>query len=148
MSASGRKIVSLLLILCLVVLSTNLYAKKKRGAELIVQKRDGLEVQGELIAVKEDSLLIKEAKSEADVTVDVSDIRNIRVSKKSKAGNICLETKKGRNLEADCNFLPSKENLHCHITTGKQILVRLQIQPYHCSEIPVKTSWVSTEDGI
>jgi hypothetical protein len=38
-------------------------AEEKRGATLIIQKKDGQQVKGELIAVKENSLLLKEAES-------------------------------------------------------------------------------------
>ena len=39
-------------------LSGNLIAKERRGAELIVQKKDGQQIRGELIAVKQNSLLL------------------------------------------------------------------------------------------
>jgi hypothetical protein len=57
---------------------------KKKGADLIIQKKDGRYERGELIAVKENSLLLMERNSGADVTVDVGDIRVITIVKKSK----------------------------------------------------------------
>lgn len=79
-----KKFVSLFLVFSLVVLSGNLYAKKK-GAEIMVQKKDGQQVRGELITVKENLLLLLETKG-ADVSVDIEDVRKITIMRKSKAG--------------------------------------------------------------
>jgi hypothetical protein len=65
-------------------LSENLYAKKK-GAELIVQKIVGQQVRGELITVKENSLLLLNSESGADVSVDIREIQLIEIVKKSKS---------------------------------------------------------------
>jgi len=46
---------------------------RKHGDELMIQKRDGLDVRGELIAVKQNSLLLLESDSSADVSVGISD---------------------------------------------------------------------------
>ena len=67
----------------LLALSGNLYAKKK-GADLIIQKKDGQQVSGELIVVKQNSLLLKDSESGVDVSVDIGDIRVITIMKKSK----------------------------------------------------------------
>ena len=64
--------------------SENLYAKKK-GAELIVQQIDGQQAIGELIAVKENSLLLLDSESGADVSVDIREIKLIEIVKKSKS---------------------------------------------------------------
>lgn len=63
-----------------------MFAKEKKGAELIIQKTDGNQVRGELIAVKENSLLLLERDSGADVSVGASDIKTITIVKKSKTG--------------------------------------------------------------
>jgi len=78
-----KKFVSLFLIFSLLTVSGNLMAKERRGAELIIQKKDGQQVRGELIAVKENSLLM--LVSEADVSIDISDIKVITIVKESKA---------------------------------------------------------------
>jgi hypothetical protein len=57
---------------------------KKKGADLIIQKTDGIQVRGWLIAVKENSLLLMERDSGADVSVDVINIRTIIHVRKSK----------------------------------------------------------------
>lgn len=78
-----KKFVSLFLVFSLLALSGNLMAKK-RGAELKIQKKDGQQVRGELIAVKEKSLLLLDAEG-VDVSVDISDVKVITIVKKSKA---------------------------------------------------------------
>jgi len=79
-----KKCISLFLVFSLFVLSGNLYAKKK-GAELIVQKIVGQQVRGELITVKENSLLLLDSESGADVSVDIREIKLIEIVKKSKS---------------------------------------------------------------
>ena len=86
-----RKAISLFLVFSILVLSAPLTAKERKGADLIIQKKDGTQVRGELIAVKENSLLLLDRESGADVTVDIGAIRVIKIKKKSKllkgAGN-------------------------------------------------------------
>ena len=100
MNLKSKKLLSLFLVFSLTMLSANLYAKERRGAKLIVQRR-GDQVQtrykdtpwetsaltgirGELIAVKPNSLLLLSITGR-DVSVDIADIKVIRVVKKSKA---------------------------------------------------------------
>jgi hypothetical protein len=66
------------------MLSANLYAKEKRGAKLIITKKNGYQTEGELITVKPNSLLLLDRKSGADVSVDIGDVKVIRIVKKSK----------------------------------------------------------------
>ena len=66
------------------MLSVNLYAKERRGAKLIITKKDGQQIEGELITVKPNSLLLLDTDGK-DVSVDIADIKVIRVVKKSKA---------------------------------------------------------------
>lgn len=80
----GNKTIALFLVFSLLALSGNLYAKK-RGAELIITKKDGQQIRGELIAVKKNSLLLS-SESGADVTINIAEIRIIEISKKGKAG--------------------------------------------------------------
>ena len=79
-----KRFISLLLVVSILTLSIPLTAKEKRGADLIIQKTDGQQVRGELIAVKENSLLLLERDSGADVTVDIGEVSSIRILKKSK----------------------------------------------------------------
>jgi len=65
------------------MLSVNLYAKERRGAKLSVWKIGDQKIKGELIAVKEDSLLLLESESGADVSVNIKDIAEIRTVNKA-----------------------------------------------------------------
>ena len=80
-----KRSVTFLLIFSLLALSGNLHAKKK-GVELEILKKDGKQVRGELIAVKQSSLLLKESEKGTDESVDITDIGVIKIVKKSKAG--------------------------------------------------------------
>jgi hypothetical protein len=79
-----KKCTILFLVFSLFVLSENLYANKK-GAELVVQKIEGQPVIGELIAAKENSLLLLDSESGADVSVDIREIKFIEIVKNSKS---------------------------------------------------------------
>jgi len=79
-----KKYIVLFLVFSLFALSENLYAKKK-GAELIVQKIEGQQVIGELIVAKENSLLLLDSESGADVSVDIREIKLIEIVKNSKS---------------------------------------------------------------
>lgn len=91
-----KKIIALLLIISFIVMncvSYNTYERgeglklepgQEPGAKLVIQKTDGQQVRGELIAVKEKSLLLKKWKSGADVSVEIKDIKRITIVKKSK----------------------------------------------------------------
>ncbi len=65
------------------VFTLSLLAQEKRGAQLMVHKKDGGSVQGELITVKANSLLLMSSEG-ADVTIDIDNVEEIRVIKKSK----------------------------------------------------------------
>lgn len=102
-----KKLVSLFLVFSLVALSGNLYAKKK-GAEIILYKK-GEEmpdnrwkgttwekkpskpsgIKGELIAVKENSILLLNSEG-ADVSIDIGEVKVIKIVKKYKAGTGAL----------------------------------------------------------
>jgi len=78
------RIMSLLVIFSLLGLSGNLMAGERRGATLVVQKKDGAQEKGELIAVKQNSILLLGYSSRADVSIDVPDIKTIRIEGKSR----------------------------------------------------------------
>jgi len=58
--------------------------EKNRGAELLIQKKDGQEIRGELLTVKGSRLLLMDSSSLSGVTLDIGEISLIRVVKKSK----------------------------------------------------------------
>ncbi len=84
-----KKFTALLLIFSLVMLSANLYAKERRGAKLIITKKDGQQIRGELITVKPNSLLLLDTEGK-DESIDIADIRIITIVKKSKVGKGAL----------------------------------------------------------
>ena len=65
------------------VLPGALSARERRGADVVITLKDGHYVTGELIAVKQDSLLIFAGKDES---IDLVGIRSVRIVRKSKAG--------------------------------------------------------------
>jgi hypothetical protein len=76
---------ALFLVFSLTGLYGNLYANERRGADLNIQKKDGQQLQGELITVKIDSFLLQDADSWADISVYVGDINKSTIVKKLKA---------------------------------------------------------------
>ncbi len=80
-----KKFIASFLIFSLMMLSVNLYAEERRGAKLSVWKIGGQKIEGELIAVKEDSLMILTKWSGRDESNDIEGIEEIVIAKKSKA---------------------------------------------------------------
>ena len=70
-------------LVCILVFPLILEAKERRGADLEVVKKEGQRVRGELITIKDCSLLILDTQGK-DITVHFRDIRVITVLKKSK----------------------------------------------------------------
>jgi len=83
MMDKSKKFIALFLVFSVLALSGSLYAKERRGAKLIITKKDGQQVQGELITVKPNSLLLLDTDGK-DVSVGIADIKVIRIVKKSK----------------------------------------------------------------
>jgi len=83
MNPTGKKFLSVFLVFSLMMLSVNLYAREKRGAMLLITKMDGTQFQGELIAVKQNSLLIL-VPGGKDVSFDIEEIKRIEVKRISK----------------------------------------------------------------
>ena len=80
------KVVSLLVVFSLLWLSGNLTAGERRGATIVVNKKDGSQEKGELIAVKQNSIVLLGSSSGTDVSIDVPDIKTIGILKKSNTG--------------------------------------------------------------
>lgn len=78
-----KKAIFLFLAVSVFALSVPLSANQKKGANLIIQKKDGQKVKGELIAVKKASLLLLNEESGADMSIPVVQIRSIIVVKKA-----------------------------------------------------------------
>ena len=58
---------------------------ERREGGLIITKKDGQKIEGELNIVKENSLLLLDRYG-GDVSIEIADIRTIRILKKSKQG--------------------------------------------------------------
>lgn len=100
MNPTGKKFISLFLIFSLMAISCTTITtqrqerfepskERKHGAKLIVTKKDGWQMEGELITVKPNSLLLLDAGGK-DLSVDIADIKVIRTVKKSKVGKGAL----------------------------------------------------------
>jgi hypothetical protein len=83
-----KPVVIAMVVLCL-GLPGALLAGERRGADLMITRKDGGQVSGELIAVKQDSLLLVSPGGK-DESVDLVDIATIRIKKKSKALGLAL----------------------------------------------------------
>ena len=99
MRPQSKKIVALFLIFSLMAINCSTLktferrrktAKRKHGVLLLSTKKDGGQITGELVAVKvkQKSLLLLESESKADVSVDIKDVKAIRIVKKSKAPSV------------------------------------------------------------
>jgi len=78
-----KKLTILTIVFLLLFPYGNLFAKKK-GAKLEIWGKGGRFIRGELIAVKQNSLVMME--SGTDVSIDIDNIKAIEIEKKSKAG--------------------------------------------------------------
>ncbi len=83
MNPISKKFISVFLVFSLMMLSVNLYAKERRGAKLIITKKDGQQIEGELITVKPNSLLLLDTEGK-DMSADIKEIEKILNVKKSK----------------------------------------------------------------
>jgi hypothetical protein len=77
------KVVALLLFVSGVAFSGNLMAKGRTGRDLVVTKISGDQVKGELIAVKQHSLLLMDWQTRGDVSIKIREVRNIKYSEVS-----------------------------------------------------------------
>jgi hypothetical protein len=78
------KLVAAVVAFLMLVLPGALSARERRGANLVITLKDGRRVEGELIAVKPDSLLLLSLAGK-DESVDIAGVREIKVVKKSQA---------------------------------------------------------------
>jgi hypothetical protein len=83
MRIESKIIVSLFLAFSVMALCANLLGYEKRGSQLAVEKVDSRRVFGELIAVRDHSLLLLSDGS--DVSINLHEVKAIRIDRKSKA---------------------------------------------------------------
>ena len=93
-----KKLIALVLVITFMGMNCATYEKgeginlepgQEPGAKVIIQKKDGRQVKGELIAVKQNSLLLLDTEGK-DESIDIADIRVITIVKKSKVGKGAL----------------------------------------------------------
>ena len=79
----GKKFITLFIIFFLLTLSGSLYAKeRKHGANFVITKIDGQQIRGELIAVKDNTLLLLQ-ESGIDVSIAIQNVKTITLVKRS-----------------------------------------------------------------
>ena len=89
-SGSGaRKLLAAALAVSMVLLATDAFGQGKRGALAIVTLQDDSVTAGELIAVRPASILLLDS-SGKDLSLALTEVRMIRVSRHSKAGQGAL----------------------------------------------------------
>jgi hypothetical protein len=71
-------------ILSLALLASAMEGKERKGAQLIITKKDGKVLQGELLAVKGQDLILLDNSTSGEVTAGLVDIQAIKVVKKSQ----------------------------------------------------------------
>jgi len=88
-----KKNISLFLVISLLAINCvslrNAFGKERRGANLKIWKKDGRLINGELIAVKENSLLVLDTEGN-DLNIEIHDIATMVIKKKSKPGKGAL----------------------------------------------------------
>lgn len=67
------------LLLVLMTEAFGLTAGEKQGAEVVVRMLNGRESRGELIAVREETLLLKEEKSGGDLSLKIAEIHSVKI---------------------------------------------------------------------
>lgn len=81
-----KRILTLAIVISLFLPPTSLFAKERRGANIEITKSDGTKIKGELIGVKQDSTLILESYSITGGSVDLSEVKSIKIVKQSNIG--------------------------------------------------------------
>jgi outer membrane lipoprotein SlyB len=78
-----KKIMTLVIGVSLLFPSGALFAKEREGAQLVITKTDGTIIKGELIGVKQDSTLLLKSPSLIGGSIDVSEVKIIKIVKES-----------------------------------------------------------------
>jgi len=86
MKPKPKKLIALVLIVSFISLPMSVLAQERRGANLKVTRKDGMQVNGELIGVKPHALLLLSHVGK-DESVDIVDISSITITRKSNAGS-------------------------------------------------------------
>ncbi len=79
-----RRTLGIMLVLGLTGLPTTLAAATRQGATVLVRDNRGRLHEGELIAVKQNAIIILESYSASDVSLELSEIDSVRIIRKAK----------------------------------------------------------------
>jgi len=79
-----KKIMTLIIGVSLLFPSGALFAQERQGARLVITKTDGTVIYGELIGLKQDSTLLIKSPSVPGGSIDVSEVKIIKIVKGSK----------------------------------------------------------------
>ena len=85
MKIADHKVTTIGLALMFFSLPTLLSAQEKRGANLVIMLKDGIQVTGELIAAKSDSLILLDHVTGKEGSAAIAEISVIKIVRKSKA---------------------------------------------------------------
>jgi hypothetical protein len=85
MKGRSVRMMAAALVVWTLVMPHGLAAGGRRGANLVITRLDGTRVSGELVAVKSESLLLLTYNA-AGASVDLSDIKSVRIMRRSRAG--------------------------------------------------------------
>jgi hypothetical protein len=81
MRVEMKKIMTLVIVVSLLFSSGALFAKERQGAQLVITKIDVTVIKAELIGVKQDSTLILESSSRISGSIDLSEVKIIKIFK-------------------------------------------------------------------
>src|SRR5512136_330259 len=79
-----QRVAAACLLFVLFLSPTSALAREKRGADLLITLKDGRQTRGELIAVKQDALLLLGFDAK-DQSIGIPDIATIRIVRRSMA---------------------------------------------------------------
>lgn len=81
----GKNVIVMVASFMIFFLVVDSFAKeRKHGAELLIQKKDGIILKTELLAVKETNLILMDSTSMSGIALDINEIKRIQILKKSK----------------------------------------------------------------
>jgi hypothetical protein len=75
---------SVAMVLVLALVAPAVLAKERRGHDVLVTKKDGTVIQGELLTVKGTDLIIMEGSTTDGITASLADVKSVKVDKHSK----------------------------------------------------------------
>ena len=84
-----KKQVIILILTSFCVLGNLSAQDRKKGAEIIVQKKDGKTIRGELLAVKNDEIILMDSINQSGIKLKSEGIQKITIAKKWSSPRNC-----------------------------------------------------------